>query len=683
MALFTKRKRSYRKRHKHESLADQLNWTINPDTAREAVGVILLLLGVLITLGLFGLAGSMGLAMINSSRALFGTIGFVIPFVFIFLGVRMLMPRSEDIQASVSIGILMSFVFIPALFSDSGGAIGSFVSSFLRGFLGSIGAFIALVALSIASLLIATNLSIAKLMENLKGDEEDEEGIKVNDNSGGRVPLFNVVARNPKPATPSGPETNNLSTSIGNWELPPLDLLEEISTKPNPGDLNKNARVIEKTLNQFGINVKMQEANVGPTVTQYTLKPDEGVKLNQITARSNDIALALAAKSLRIEAPIPGQAAVGVELPNKVQATVTLREVLETNLFQKRESNLSLALGLDVAGKPKVVDLKKMPHLLIAGSTGSGKSVCINATLLTLLYQNSPEDLRLLLIDPKRVEFTEYNGIGHLLTPVITEVDKTVNALRWAVAEMERRYQIFEKSSRRNIEAYNQNPTDGKMPYIVVIIDELADLMAQAANEVEASIVRLAQMARATGIHLIVATQRPSVNVITGLIKANIATRIAFQTASQVDSRTILDVSGSEKLLGRGDMLFLSAEIGKPQRVQGVNVTDKEIHRVNEHLKKEGDALYDETITAYKGGSGASGSTESGGSDDPKYQEAKQLIMQSGKASASFLQRRMQLGYSRAARLLDAMEAEGFIGPQEGSKPRQVLVAPDDHYSQE
>lgn len=647
-----------------------MNWTVDPDTSREVIGLILLLLGILILLGLFGFAGGLGNTMINASKSLFGIIGFVLPFIFIFLGIKMLMPRKDDIQASVSIGVILCFLFVPALFGESGGLVGDSVSGIFKSFLGSIGAFIALFALSVVSILIATNLSLGKLMESLKSEDDDE--IKVNGDRS-RVPLFKVIARDKNQTEPQIKPTT-VNQRIGDWEFPSLELLEETSTKPNPGDLNKNAKIIEKTLQQFGINVKMQEANVGPTVTQYTLKPDEGVKLNQITARSNDIALSLAAKSLRIEAPIPGQSAVGVELPNKVQAIVTLREVLESNEFTKRDSHLSLALGLDVAGLAKIVDLKKMPHLLIAGSTGSGKSVCINSILLTLLYQSTPENLRLLLIDPKRVEFTEYNGIPHLLTPVITEVDKTVSALRWAVAEMERRYLLFEKSSKRNIEAYNENPTDGVIPYIVIIIDELADLMAQAANEVEASIVRLAQMARATGIHLIVATQRPSVNVITGLIKANIATRIAFQTASQIDSRTILDISGAEKLLGRGDMLFLSAEFGKPKRIQGVNVTDKEIHRVNEFLKREGEAIYDETITSFKTqvGSGAGGSGVE--ADDPMYEEAKALVLQSGKASASFLQRRLKLGYSRAARILDIMEAQGIVGPQEGSKPREILV---------
>jgi S-DNA-T family DNA segregation ATPase FtsK/SpoIIIE len=424
----------------------------------------------------------------------------------------------------------------------------------------------------------------------------------------------------------------------------------------------------------------MSDVNVGPTVSQYTLKPADGVKLNTITARSNDLALALAAPSVRIEAPIPGKSAVGVEIPNKTAAIVTLREILEADEIKKTDSSLALALGRDAAGTPFVVDLTKMPHLLIAGATGAGKSVCINSIIINLLYLNSPADLRFLLVDPKRVEFTEYNGIPHLLAPVVTDVDKTVSLLKWVVAEMERRFKLFAESSCRNIQVYNENPTEGKLPYIVVIIDELSDLMAQAANEVEASIVRIAQMARAVGIHLIVATQRPSVDVITGLIKANIPTRIAFAVASNADSRTILDQGGAEKLLGRGDMLYLSSELTQPKRAQSVLVVDKEIRSVTDFLKREGEAEYDDSITNFKPQkSHGSGGIE-GNVDDALFEEAKELVIQTGKASASLLQRRLRVGYARAARLLDLLEEQGVIGPADGAKPRDILVA-NDQYS--
>jgi S-DNA-T family DNA segregation ATPase FtsK/SpoIIIE len=369
-------------------------------------------------------------------------------------------------------------------------------------------------------------------------------------------------------------------------------------------------------------------------------------------------------------------------VPNKVSATVSLREVLEAPDYKDIDSDLSLGLGRDVAGKVMVADLKKMPHLLIAGATGSGKSVCMNALLVNLLYKNSPNNLRLLLIDPKRVEFVEYNGIAHLLTNVITETDKTISALRWAVAEMERRYQVLASNNRRNIDAFNDNPPEGmdRMPYIVVVIDELADLMTQAANEVEASIVRIAQMARAVGMHLIVATQRPSVDVITGLIKANIPARIAFAVPSMADSRTILDAGGADKLLGKGDMLFQSSDQPQPRRVQGVFLKDKEIKSVTDFIKKQAPPVYDDTIQTYRGAvkDGVVGGGGDGG-DDELFNEARELVIQAGKASASLLQRRLKVGYARAARLLDLLEAEGVIGPADGAKPRDVLIQPDDY----
>ncbi len=424
--------------------------------------------------------------------------------------------------------------------------------------------------------------------------------------------------------------------------------------------------------------------NVGPTVTQYQLKPTEGVKLNQITSRSDDLALALAAHPIRVEAPIPGKAAVGVEVPNKVTAKVTLRQVIENEKFKKRDSNLMLALGLDVAGMPITVDLKKLPHLLIAGATGSGKSVCIHAIITTFIFENSPKDLRFILVDPKRVEFTAYNGIPHLLTPVIVDVDKTVNILKWSIAEMERRFRIFQDMGARDLESYNERAKKGTatqtadgikhepLPNIVIIIDELSDLMSQAANEVEGAIVRLAQMARATGIHLIIATQRPSVNVITGIIKANVPARIAFAVASQVDSRTIIDQSGAEKLLGSGDMLYLGGETTKPKRVQGVFLSDKEIRDVTEFLKRGGQAIYDQSISEFKPKGSHAG--DGGEAEDSMYDEAKEVVVRAGKASASLLQRRLKVGYARAARLLDILEANGVIGPAEGAKPREVYL---------
>jgi S-DNA-T family DNA segregation ATPase FtsK/SpoIIIE len=457
----------------------------------------------------------------------------------------------------------------------------------------------------------------------------------------------------------------------------PLSLLDGKTTTPNGGDLKANKVVIQKTLQNFGIQVEMGEAQVGPTVTQYTLKPAEGVKLSRITGLSDNLALALAAHPIRIEAPIPGKSLIGVEVPNQATSIVPLNSILSSTDFTNRTSNLMLALGKDVMGKPWMYPLDKMPHMLVAGATGSGKSVCINTIILSLLYQNGPGDLKFIMVDPKRVELPGYNGIPHLLTPVITDVKKTVNALRWAVREMERRFDVLSAARHRNIASYNSDAGNERMPYIVVIIDELADLMATAGQEVEALIVRLSQMSRAVGIHLILATQRPSVDVITGVIKANITARIAFSVASLVDSRTILDNSGAEKLLGRGDMLYISAEISKPKRLQGAYASDDEIRRVIDYLKDQEEPEYlDEIVEKQapamgEGGGAGSDDDEDG---DPLLGEAKQVIVRAGKASASLLQRRLRIGYARAARILDLLEAQGVISPGDGAKPRDVLI---------
>lgn len=461
-------------------------------------------------------------------------------------------------------------------------------------------------------------------------------------------------------------------------DLPSLKLLYISKEKPTAGDIKANAETIKETLANFGIEVSMGEVRVGPTVTQYSLKPAKGVKLSRITALGNDLALALAAHPIRIEAPIPGKSLVGIEVPNQKVALVSLRELLESKEWKNREHNMQIALGKDVAGKVWFGDLPKMPHLLIAGATGSGKTVCINTIILSLLYQNTAETLRLIMIDPKRVELTLYNGIPHLLTPVITDHKKTINALRWTINEMDRRFNLLAQAGRRDIDTYNRSAAE-KLPHIVFAIDELADLMTVAASEVEAGIIRLAQMARATGIHLIVATQRPSTEVITGLMKANIPARIAFSVASLIDSRTILDCSGAEKLLGRGDMLYLTAELSKPKRLQGAFISEEELTRVIEHLKGNNgeEPVYDETITSLS--SGSSGSTISmfGGPDDDydtRFEEAKRVVLESGKASASLLQRRLRLGYARAARILDELEEAGIVGPAEGAKPREVFT---------
>ncbi len=462
------------------------------------------------------------------------------------------------------------------------------------------------------------------------------------------------------------------------YEAPPLDLLESKVGKPSSGDIKQNVLKIRRTLENFGIPVEMGDVSVGPTVTQYTFKPAEGIKLSAITGLQNDLALALAAHPVRIEAPIPGKSLVGLEVPNISAALVRLREILSSDPYRDSKSKLPIALGRDVAGNPTVASLDTMPHLLIAGSTGSGKSVAINSILLSLLYKNSPQSLKLIMVDPKRVELTAYDGIPHLITPVVTEVKKAIPALRWAVAEMDKRYELLNSAGKRNIETYNNYVQGQKMPYIAIIIDELADLMSVAARDVEAAIVRLAQMARAVGIHLIVATQRPSVDVITGLIKANITTRIAFNVASSIDSRTILDHSGAEKLLGNGDMLYITASLSKPKRIQGSFVTEKEVEAVTGYIKeKAGLPDYVETISRGQPDAGSTSGRILGGDSkesDPLLAEAKQVIIENKKASASLLQRRLSVGYARAARLLDLMEEKGWIGPGQGAKPREIFI---------
>lgn len=489
-----------------------------------------------------------------------------------------------------------------------------------------------------------------------------------------------------------------VSVSDPNWKAPSVDLLEKKQSPADAGDVQQNAQIIKETLEEFNIEVEMEGANIGPKVTQYTLSPPSGVKLTKITALETNIALNLAAQTIRIEAPIPGRRAVGIEVPNKRAADVPLYGVLTSKQWREGHEPLAFGIGRDIAGEAVVGELNKMPHLLIAGQTGSGKSVMINTLLTSLLYRNSPSEMKLILVDPKQVEMASYEDIPHLLTPVITEPEKTISALKWAVNEMERRYKLLAEKRIKDIKTYNnklrsgatkiavqdeegnmQEHEEGAMPYIVIVIDELADLMMVAGRDVEALIVRLAQKARAVGIHLVLATQRPSVNVITGLIKANVPARIAFTVASQVDSRTILDQVGAEKLLGQGDMLMYTPSMSKPIRVQGAWVTDDEVEKITNHLRMQSAPQYNDEIISQpvqlngKGGVVMDFATDSSG--DQTYQEALRIVVDSGKASASVLQRRLGIGYAKAARYIDTMEEQGIIGPPTGnSKPRDVLV---------
>jgi DNA segregation ATPase FtsK/SpoIIIE, S-DNA-T family len=684
-----------------------------PSETRHGLTVVFLFAFALILgLAFFGLAGSAGDAVRLGLSWGLGYVAYVIPVALLTAG-YILLQSERGVRPIQGVGFVLLLLGFAGLFHSAlppqelkaaaregvgGGYIGYFVFVPLAKALGIWGAIVLLVAVSLAGILVTFETSLSGLMARFRAIISSFRGsfhrTPINtapmqpENVNTRVRLFQsrtvseldeeaeteadlaqLAAKPPSPA-------KQLKLPSPKVEVP-IDLLEDRTGKAMAGDIRANQEKIQRTLANFGIEVEMGSVNVGPTVTQYTLKPAEGVKLASITALSNHLALALAAHPIRIEAPIPGQSLVGIEVPNQSVAVVGLKELMLSDGYQKRSSNLTVAIGKDVAGKAWVADIDRMPHLLIAGATGSGKSVCINTILLSLLYNNSPEELKLILVDPKRVELSSYNGVPHLLTPVITEVARTINALKWVVGEMDRRYQLLQQAGKRNIAAFNQNGGE-KLPYIVVVVDELADLMAVAAADVESAIIRLAQMARAVGIHLVVATQRPSVDVITGLIKANITTRIAFAVASSTDSRTILDNAGADKLLGRGDCLYVSAELSKPKRLQGAMVSDKEIEAVTDFLKQHSGAPdYNEEVVQKVGRTnGVSGSLEEDGDD--MLEEAQALVVRTQKASASFLQRRLRVGYARAARLLDLLEERGVIGPGDGAKPRDVLVRAQD-----
>ncbi|MCG0278340.1 MAG: DNA translocase FtsK [Thermanaeromonas sp.] len=464
---------------------------------------------------------------------------------------------------------------------------------------------------------------------------------------------------------------------LDNYVLPPLSLLHKPAKIKNPRlekDIGERIKILEDTLESFGVKVKVTQVSCGPTVTRYEVQPAPGIKVSRIVSLADDIALSLAAPQVRIEAPIPGKAAIGIEVPNKEVAIVHLREVLETPTFTEATSKLTIALGKDIAGNPVIADLAKMPHLLIAGATGSGKSVCLNALICSMLFKAKPHELKFLMIDPKMVELTQYNGIPHLIAPVVSHPKKAATALHWMVNEMEKRYELFASAGVKDINRYNrwiqkENIDRETLPFVVVVIDELADLMMVAPADVEDAICRLAQMARAAGIHLVIATQRPSVDVITGLIKANISARIAFAVSSQIDSRTILDMAGAEKLLGRGDMLFLPTGAAKPIRVQGAYVSDREVEDLVTYIKQQGRPEYNinflkEEDTGFNNGEG----------EDELLPAAVRVVLETGQASISMLQRRLRVGYARAARLMDMMEARGFVGGPEGTKPRAILI---------
>lgn len=705
---------------------------------RSIIIVFLIVFGLVSLLGLFNLSGHFGGFVSKWLTLIFGFGRWLVPLIFLYWAIMLIRQAKHPLKFTDYFGLSLLFVSYQTLFHFfydtanwegivdnglGGGYIGLGLSRLFYYLFGFWGGVVVLAAIFLISLVLLFNTSLARIIgdeslfakifrpfglffKNLFSRSEDDIDHDSNSSAGqkfiaeAREEVLNswqkkVVSDETdedeeEDVTPIQPKAKATKPAVQEkivWPKRtikidlPIELLNNKFSKAIGGDTETNALKIHKTLEKFGIEVEMGETKVGPTVTQYTFRPAEGVKLSRITTLNNDLSLSLAAHPIRIEAPIPGKSLVGVEVPNRAKAIVGLREILEDQAFRDRKNNLFVALGKDVAGTAWLYDLTKMPHLLVAGATNSGKSVCLNAIIVSLLYQNNPEDLRFIMVDPKRVELPTYNGIPHLLTPVITDVNKTINALKWCLNEMERRYDILNKAGKRNIQSYNQVASE-KMPYIVFIIDELADFMMTSGKEMEAAIIRLAQMSRAIGIHLILATQRPSVDVITGLIKANVPTRIAFSVASLVDSKTILDASGAEKLLGQGDMLFASAEFAKPKRIQGAYLSDSEINDVVNYIKdKCGPAEYLEGVTDRQkvGGNAGVGLDGNHGDEDELFEAAKEIIVKAGKASTSMLQRRLSIGYGRAAKILDMLEEAGVIGPSNGAKPREVLISQEQY----
>lgn len=679
-----KKKNSKKKREDKSFDPDN---AIHPDVRKNIWVVLFLGIAILFILAGAGQAGPWGAGIFNFLDKLLGVGYYLLPVIFFILAFSMITPeRKRILWLTITAGVLFvasGLGVIDIIAPGAGGLLGLVFGSLKRPF-GVTAALVITLIILIASFLTLINrpFRMPKLPKRERSEEEDGDPIIEVEEYEDEPEEVEEEGEEEEESAPTvveapmkKPVFSASQAKIKNYVAPPLNLLSSGLEKPTVGDLRANANIIKRTLESFGVPVEMGEINVGPTVTRYTLKPAEGVKLARLTALNQDLALALAAHPVRIEAPIPGKSLVGIEVPNKSAALVRLGSLIGYPEFQK-SAPLSFVLGRNVSGEPIFADIAKMPHLLIAGATGSGKSIMIHSLITSLLFRNSPDMLRLILIDPKRVELTTYEGIPHLMSPVITENKKAMGVLRWAINEMDRRYELLLQAGARDVKSYNQRSE--KLPYLVVVIDELADLMASYGREVEGSIIRLAQMSRAVGIHLVVSTQRPSVEVITGLIKANITSRIALQVASQIDSRTILDMAGAEKLLGSGDLLFISSEHSKPRRIQGAYITEDEVKKVVSFIRDNNEVeLSDEE------GEGL-GAEENGGArvnldlddlsddSDELFEDAVNVVREAKKASASLLQRRLKVGYARAARLLDMMEDKGIVGPGDGAKPREV-----------
>ena len=673
-----------KKEKKNHSIPTPLPKKSTPFWQFKLMSIALMVLAIILFLGLFNLAGVVGNSFALVIQKIFGWFSWGV-FLILVIGARLLFePEKFEKMGLVVLGLFLILFGASAAFhlffinnplalsqNKGGGYIGYGLSWPIFQIFGLWASLIIFLGVIAGGFVL--------IFANRKKEEEEEEIVEETKKitlkkEPAKLKILPLKIKKEKPEqetkTPSFPEIEVLKQTKSTPSTFPLDLLDNLKSEAIGGNIEENKEVIKKTLENFGIPVEMGGAQVGPTVTQYTLRPQEGIKLSRITALSNDLALSLAKHPIRIEAPIPGKSLVGIEVPNQSVAVVHLKEILSSREFKQKSSNLIIALGKDVSGNIYFDELSRMPHILICGATGSGKTVFLNSLILTLLYQNSTQTLRFILIDPKRVELTLYQNLPHLLTPTLTQVDKTINVLKWLIREMERRFDIMEEAKKRNIEDYNKDNTREKLPYIVVVIDELADLMVAAARDVETCIVRLTQMARATGIHLVLATQRPSVDIITGLIKANITTRVAFSVASMADSRTVLDFSGAEKLIGKGDMLYVSPKLSRPKRLQSPYVSDEEIKRVVKYLSQSGEENnyidIEGQVEQIKG-------EESDLEEDELLARAREEVISAHRASATLLQRRLRIGYARAARLLDLLEDEGTIGPADGSRPRQIL----------
>jgi S-DNA-T family DNA segregation ATPase FtsK/SpoIIIE len=687
---------------------------LKDETISWIFAVSFFVLFIVLSLARFGMAGDIN-KIYGFLEKLFGWGYLLLPILSLLLSISFAksIKHSFGIIRWMGSGLffLSSLALLDLTFLGKGGMVGNIIQQPLTKLFGY-GTPVILGALIIISVLIifdtAINFSsVFNIFRRNKEEKTEEKEVKILDSS---EPLKNdyqnkatataVTVLNKKLNQTENSDDFGIRKNISfkPFTPPPLSLLERDRGKPEVGDIKANSNIIKRTLQNFGIIVEMDEISIGPSVTRYALKPAEGVKLSRILGLQNNLELALAAHPVRIEAPIPGKSLVGIEIPNSTKTLVGLGSLLSQNEYMESQKPLMVALGKSISGASIFANIGKMPHLLIAGATGSGKSVTIHAIINSLLFRNSPENLKFIMIDPKRVELTQYNKIPHLLTPVITDAKKVIMSLKWASKEMERRYDILEANKVRDIESYHKNilsPVLEKfkknpsakaedapeiMPYIIVVVDELADIMQTYPRELESAIIRLAQMSRAVGIHLILSTQRPSVNVITGLIKANIPARIALQVASQFDSRTILDAAGAEKLLGAGDMLYISGEMSKPIRLQSPFISETEVKKVVEYLVKnsEDEAPTDINMEADKSKNIVFESfMKSGESEDDLYEEAREIVIQAGKASTSYLQRKLRVGYARAARLMDILEENGVIGPGEGAKPRDVLIRPE------